>query len=194
MIQVSVFARVRASSSFTTKSRPHLYVVQHVWCMSSLTPCLMWFSAARIAFLWCTRRHFPLDNIVVVDPDQFKSKMSEWTTYVKNAEAHPGDEGRAAGTLCHHESGYMQEITQEAALKASKNIWVDGSLKDGPCAFASFHFVSFATASSAGSGMCTVHADCDCNFCLTLLVWFCSFPHPSVCIVVIFNLCAYMCR
>mmetsp|Transcript_28246 Transcript_28246/g.84504 ORF Transcript_28246/g.84504 Transcript_28246/m.84504 type:complete len:540 (+) Transcript_28246:1106-2725(+) len=71
---------------------------------------------------------FPLENIVHIDPDYFKSIMPEWTHYTEAANANPAIQ---AGSLCHQESGFMQEIAQEASLQASQNIWVDGSLKDG---------------------------------------------------------------
>ena len=35
-----------------------------------------------------------------------------------------------AGYLTHREAGYCVEIATEAALQASKNVWVDGSLRD----------------------------------------------------------------
>ena len=36
-----------------------------------------------------------------------------------------------AGTFCHRESGFIQQIAQEVAMQHSQNIWVDGSLRDG---------------------------------------------------------------
>lgn len=36
-----------------------------------------------------------------------------------------------AGTLCHQESAYLQEIAQEVALRQRQHVWVDGSLSDG---------------------------------------------------------------
>ena len=36
-----------------------------------------------------------------------------------------------AGTLCHRESGFIQEIATEVALRTSQHVWVDGSLRDG---------------------------------------------------------------
>ena len=36
-----------------------------------------------------------------------------------------------AGTLCHRESGFLQEIAQEVAMRNSQNVWVDGTLKHG---------------------------------------------------------------
>lgn len=67
--------------------------------------------------------HMPLENIVWIDPDHIKYMMPEWDEYVKR--------GTAAGNLCHRESGFIQELAQEAALRNGQNIWVDGSLRDG---------------------------------------------------------------
>lgn len=36
-----------------------------------------------------------------------------------------------AGTNCHQESAYLQEIAQEVALRQRQHVWVDGSLSDG---------------------------------------------------------------
>lgn len=54
--------------------------------------------------------------------------MTEWNGYVEAAREM---DHIAPGTLCHQESGFMQEIAQEAALRMQQNIWVDGSLRDG---------------------------------------------------------------
>jgi hypothetical protein len=48
--------------------------------------------------------------------------MPEWAEYVKK--------GKEAGTMCHKESCFIQELCQEAALKRRQNTWVDGSLRD----------------------------------------------------------------
>eukprot|EP00051_Salpingoeca_urceolata_P013372 m.167735 g.167735 ORF g.167735 m.167735 type:complete len:128 (+) comp17776_c0_seq1:256-639(+) len=56
--------------------------------------------------------------------DHFKSMMPEWKQYVSRDQ-------EEAGTLCHRETGFLQEIAQETALRRRQNIWVDGSLKDG---------------------------------------------------------------
>lgn len=69
-----------------------------------------------------TRGYFPIENIVRIDPDFFKQLMPEWQGYVQR--------GKDAGTLCHKESGYIQELCQEVALRNRQNIWVDGSLRD----------------------------------------------------------------
>eukprot|EP00941_MAST-03F_sp_MAST-3F-sp1_P001119 g1119.t1 len=77
------------------------------------------------ALSWMSRYgYFPLENIVHVDPDHFKTLMPEWNEYVsRNSDT--------AGTLCHRESGYMQEIAQELGLRGGQNLWIDGSLRDG---------------------------------------------------------------
>jgi len=67
---------------------------------------------------------FPLNNIVHIDPDHFKSVMPEWQGYTAVDTA-------IAGSQCHQESGYIQELAQEVAMDKSQNIWVDGSLRNG---------------------------------------------------------------
>lgn len=56
---------------------------------------------------------FPLESIVHIDPDHFKSCMSEWSLYVAQSKKNPAIE---PGTLCHKESGFIQEIAQEVFL------------------------------------------------------------------------------
>ncbi len=36
-----------------------------------------------------------------------------------------------AGTACHQESAYLQEIASEVAMRDRQHVWVDGSLSDG---------------------------------------------------------------
>ena len=36
-----------------------------------------------------------------------------------------------ASAFMHSESGYLQEIAQEVAMRNSQNVWVDGTLKHG---------------------------------------------------------------
>ena len=50
--------------------------------------------------------------------------MPEWDAYVAR-------DAERAGTLCHRESGFLQEIAQEVAMRNSQNVWIDGSLRDG---------------------------------------------------------------
>lgn len=66
---------------------------------------------------------FPLHNMVCIDPDKFKTALPEWSGYLENNLEN-------AGTMCHKESGFLQEVAQEVALRSSCNIWVDGSLGD----------------------------------------------------------------
>jgi len=49
--------------------------------------------------------------------------MPEWKGYLLRNPA-------SAGTLCHRESGYIQELAQEVALSKRLHTWVDGSLRD----------------------------------------------------------------
>ena len=61
---------------------------------------------------WMSRNgYFPLEDIVCIDPDHFKKMMPEWPAYVKH--------GSDAGTLCHRESGFLQEIAQEVHMLKS---------------------------------------------------------------------------
>lgn len=73
---------------------------------------------------WMSRNGvFPLEDIIHIDPDHFKLVMPEWAGYTTHARLE-------AGTMCHKESAFLQEIAQEAALRASQHVWVDGSLRD----------------------------------------------------------------
>jgi len=65
---------------------------------------------------------FPLSDIVCIDPDRFKEAMPEWQGYLQRR--------KDAGTLCHAESAYIQEIAQAVAMRFRQNIWVDGSLRN----------------------------------------------------------------
>jgi len=67
--------------------------------------------------------YFPLEDLSVLDPDEFKKSLPEWNGYV---EANP----MRAGELTHLESGLLVEIAQEALLQRRSNIQVDGSLRD----------------------------------------------------------------
>mmetsp|Transcript_13966 Transcript_13966/g.39908 ORF Transcript_13966/g.39908 Transcript_13966/m.39908 type:complete len:733 (-) Transcript_13966:262-2460(-) len=73
--------------------------------------CMAWMSEHGL---------FPLTDMVCVDPDQFKQTMPEWKHYLQL--------GRDAGTLCHAESAYMEELVQAVAMRNRQNIWIDGSL------------------------------------------------------------------
>lgn len=65
----------------------------------------------------------PLSALSSIDPDRIKRCMPEWKDLVTNSNG-------MAGSLTHKESGFIAEIAQEVALRESRNIWVDGSLRD----------------------------------------------------------------
>jgi len=74
---------------------------------------------------WMSRHgYFPIEDIVCIDPDHFKKMMPEWGGYVS-------ERAESAGSQCHRESGFLQEVAQEVAMRRSQNVWVDGSLRDG---------------------------------------------------------------
>jgi hypothetical protein len=66
---------------------------------------------------------FPLEHFVSVDPDKVKSLLPETPAYVA------ADPTRA-GSLTHHESGFICEIIEREAMLAGKNVLVDGSLRN----------------------------------------------------------------
>lgn len=70
----------------------------------------------------------PLHDFVHVDPDAFKTALPEWEGYWRRNPL-------SAGLNTQRESGYLAEIARETALRESKHVWVDGSLRDG-----AFHF------------------------------------------------------
>ncbi len=67
--------------------------------------------------------HFPLPDIVQIDPDVFKMSLPEWDRFLEHAPYKAGRNTRL-------ESGYMVEMAQEVAMQMSKNVWVDGSFRD----------------------------------------------------------------
>ncbi|CAE8608048.1 unnamed protein product [Polarella glacialis] len=73
---------------------------------------------------WMSHKgYFPVADFVQIDLDRFRMQLPEWKGYVKR-------DPLTAGSLTHKESGYCAEIAQEAALRAGKNVWEDGSLRD----------------------------------------------------------------
>lgn len=67
--------------------------------------------------------HFPIIELVHVDPDIIRARLPENPGYLQR---YP----ETAGRMTHRESGYCVEIAQEAGLQQSKGVWVDGSLRD----------------------------------------------------------------
>lgn len=77
------------------------------------------------ALSWMSQHgYFPLEYIVHIDSDSFKQVMPEWDEYVRR-------DRDGGASLMHQESGYLQEIAQEVAMRSQQNVWVDGTLKDG---------------------------------------------------------------
>jgi len=73
---------------------------------------------------WMSHKgYFPLENIYIVDPDEFKKALPEWNGYVKRNPL-------TAGDMTHLESSLLVEISQEILLKRSCNMMIDGSLRD----------------------------------------------------------------
>jgi hypothetical protein len=70
---------------------------------------------------------FPLERVAHIDPDMCKQAMPEWSTYLKYDKEHSTKD---AGSMCHKESGLLQELAQELALCGGGNVWVDGSLQN----------------------------------------------------------------
>jgi len=48
-----------------------------------------------------------------------------------NVHSYKSRDPYTAGVMTRRETGLLVEIVTEAALRAGKNIWVDGSLRDG---------------------------------------------------------------
>jgi hypothetical protein len=70
---------------------------------------------------------FPLERVVHIDPDMCKHAMPEWQLYLQQDKKNGT---KNAGSMCHMESGLLQELAQELALRGGGNVWVDGSLQD----------------------------------------------------------------
>lgn len=73
---------------------------------------------------WLARhRSFPLKNMARIDPDLFKSAMPEWDGYKRKDKMQ-------AGSMCHKESAFLQQLAQEVAMRARRDVWIDGTLAD----------------------------------------------------------------
>lgn len=64
-----------------------------------------------------------LDDFLKIDPDQIKELLPEYQMLKKK-------DPTIAGSQVHQESGFVQELILERALSLSKNIVLDGSLRD----------------------------------------------------------------
>jgi Zeta toxin len=66
---------------------------------------------------------FPLASFVIVDPDRIKSLLPEMPSYIAMNRS-------LAGSLTHKESGFICELLERECMLNSKNILVDGSLRN----------------------------------------------------------------
>ncbi len=66
---------------------------------------------------------FPLGGFVLIDPDQVRQCLPEFSLYVAQNPL-------TAGELTRKEAGYVVEILTLAALQDGKNVLVDTSLRD----------------------------------------------------------------
>ena len=66
---------------------------------------------------------FPLHTFVVVDPDEIRRLLPEFSIYLRHSAEN-------AGALTRKEAGMMAEILSEAALERGQNVLKDGSLRD----------------------------------------------------------------
>jgi hypothetical protein len=62
-------------------------------------------------------------DYVKIDPDQIKEMLPEYQMLKVTDPS-------IAGSQCHQESGYIQELILERALKMGKNVVLDGSMRD----------------------------------------------------------------
>lgn len=64
-----------------------------------------------------------LEQYTLIDPDAIKYTLPEMREYIEVNKS-------TAGSQTHQESGYIQEIALETGLRASRNLWIDGSLRN----------------------------------------------------------------
>jgi predicted kinase len=69
------------------------------------------------------RGSFPLSGFVLIDPDQVRQRLPEFSLLIAQDQL-------TAGELTRKEAGYVVEILTLAALQSGKNVLVDTSLRD----------------------------------------------------------------
>lgn len=73
---------------------------------------------------WMSERgYLPMEQFVVVDPDQIRQLLPEWETYVRK-------DSELAGNMTQKEAGMIAEILGYRALRDRHNVIFDGSLRD----------------------------------------------------------------
>ena len=75
---------------------------------------------------WLHRQgHFPLNDYVVVDPDQIRRSFPEFHQYLHH-------NAKMAGERTRKEASLLTELTTTAALTQGRSVIVDGTLRDAP--------------------------------------------------------------
>lgn len=118
-----------AASSASSSSAPPLVrtgsgsiQAQRPWLLYTAGP--MGAGKSHVMKLLADCGAFPATRFVVVDPDQVKSCLPEMGAWV--AAGHR----ELAGSLTHHESGFISEIVERESLRRGANILIDGSLRN----------------------------------------------------------------
>jgi hypothetical protein len=94
----------------------------HPWIIFTAGP--MGAGKSRTMSWLCARGIVPLEHVVCIDADSFRTALPEWRGYVAR-------DATSAGARTRREAGYLVEIATEAALRLRQHVWVDGSLRDG---------------------------------------------------------------
>jgi hypothetical protein len=98
-------------------------------CISPKNPWIVFTAGAMGSGKSYTIRHlaasdrFPLESFVTVDPDEIRRLLPEFELYLDHNPEEAGESTRK-------EAGFIAEMLTQIALKAGRNILVDGSLKD----------------------------------------------------------------
>jgi predicted kinase len=98
-------------------------------CKNSSQPWIVFTAGCMGAGKSWTIRHlsqrgdFPLEAFIVIDPDEIRHRLPEYTKYVRILPDQ-------AGELTRKEAGLLSEISTQVALQRGHNVLVDGSLRD----------------------------------------------------------------
>lgn len=105
-----------------------LIVGKHL-CAHEMMPWVIFTAGAMGAgkgyvMKWMNKNgHLPLQDVVIVDPDQIRQLLPEWEAYVKH-------DAESAGDKTQKEAGCIAEILGYLALRNRKHVIFDGSLRD----------------------------------------------------------------
>jgi predicted kinase len=98
-------------------------------CVSPKNPWIVFTAGAMGSGKSYTIRHlaaqdrFPLESFVTVDPDEIRRLLPEFELYLEH-------DSEMAGEKTRKEAGFIAEMLTQIALKAGRNVLVDGSLND----------------------------------------------------------------